>query len=295
MLVLKKWHPTFGLELDALSVVPVWVLLLDLDPVFWSSTALSKIASKLGKPLYADPVTTHKGRLGFARVLIELDVSKPVPDHLLLHSPFGGTLLQKIEVELMPYFCSHCKKLGHEHKQCRLLHKKKDKTVVSAPKTYAAVLKSSDQQVVAETAPVSVTEQPEYGGTETSKGSHDQHLAQVMTQAPLVVSPRALHSPQHNGMVNPVGSPAQHPTQDMNGSSRTDLRPVVGDKFGGPLIHDSSLLLHQGASGNDIIDKITPNPEMQDIPVRLTIAPRVHSLDIQDLKGNDDPPPLPFP
>ncbi|XP_074277954.1 uncharacterized protein LOC141601559 [Silene latifolia] len=79
-LILKQWTPHFPRELDNISKVPVWILLPDLDPQLWSATALSKIASKIGTPLYADPVTTNKERLTFARIMVEVDLAQPLPD-----------------------------------------------------------------------------------------------------------------------------------------------------------------------------------------------------------------------
>ncbi|KAK9733165.1 hypothetical protein RND81_04G048100 [Saponaria officinalis] len=73
-LILKHWSPQIVQELDTVSKVPVWVTLPNLDPIFWSEAALSKIGSKIGTPLYADPVTTNKERLSFARVMVEVDV-----------------------------------------------------------------------------------------------------------------------------------------------------------------------------------------------------------------------------
>ncbi|XP_074271224.1 uncharacterized protein LOC141595151 [Silene latifolia] len=83
--VFKKWHPNISKELDTVSKVPVWVTLPDLDPLFWSEKALSKIASKIGNPLYADPVTTHKERLPFARIMVEVDLSQKLTDDKLRH------------------------------------------------------------------------------------------------------------------------------------------------------------------------------------------------------------------
>ncbi|XP_074301316.1 uncharacterized protein LOC141632694 [Silene latifolia] len=79
-LVLKHWSPMFSCEMETISKVPVWVLFPGLDPFLWSDVVLSKIASKLGRPLFADPATTTKAKLSFARVLIEIDVSKPLFD-----------------------------------------------------------------------------------------------------------------------------------------------------------------------------------------------------------------------
>ncbi|KAK9755491.1 hypothetical protein RND81_01G029000 [Saponaria officinalis] len=75
-LVLKVWSPRISSELETISRVPVWITLPNLDPLFWSEKALSKIGSKVSVPLYADPVTTHKERLSFARVMVELGHEK---------------------------------------------------------------------------------------------------------------------------------------------------------------------------------------------------------------------------
>ncbi|KAK9671811.1 hypothetical protein RND81_12G056000 [Saponaria officinalis] len=114
-LVLKHWSPEFSKELDTVSKVPVWVTLPNLDPLFWSEKALSKIGSKIGVPLYADPVTTLKERLSFARVMIEVDV----------------------EFEWVPYYYKHCKKLGHEIENYRVLKRQTKGAVAVAVPTVA--------------------------------------------------------------------------------------------------------------------------------------------------------------
>ncbi|XP_074300076.1 uncharacterized protein LOC141631281 [Silene latifolia] len=116
-LVMKRWTPQISKELDSVSRVPVWVTLPDLDAIFWSEKALSKIATKIGTPMYADPVTTNKERLSFARLMIEVDV------------------LQRVVFEWLPYCCTHCKKLGHDVKQCRFLKKPAKEPVVVDPIT----------------------------------------------------------------------------------------------------------------------------------------------------------------
>ncbi|KAK9725294.1 hypothetical protein RND81_05G134400 [Saponaria officinalis] len=78
-LVFKDWSPTVAGELDAVTHVPVWVLYPNLDPCFWSSSALSKVASFVGRPICADETTTCKTKIAFARILVEVDISKELP------------------------------------------------------------------------------------------------------------------------------------------------------------------------------------------------------------------------
>ncbi|XP_074289449.1 uncharacterized protein LOC141614601 [Silene latifolia] len=70
-LVFKSWSPTVAEELAEITTVPIWVLFPNLDPCFWSQTALSKVASFVGKPICADEPTTTKSKIAFARILVE--------------------------------------------------------------------------------------------------------------------------------------------------------------------------------------------------------------------------------
>ncbi|XP_074314971.1 uncharacterized protein LOC141651145 [Silene latifolia] len=77
-------------EMDRVARVPVWVFFPDLDHYLWSGMVLSKIASKLSKPLFDVAATTAKSKLSFSRVLVEIDVSKELPDSVVINLPFLG-------------------------------------------------------------------------------------------------------------------------------------------------------------------------------------------------------------
>ncbi|RAL43264.1 hypothetical protein DM860_015154 [Cuscuta australis] len=46
----------------------------DLDMKYWSISGLSKIGSLVGRPIRTDKAAASKSRIGFARILVELDV-----------------------------------------------------------------------------------------------------------------------------------------------------------------------------------------------------------------------------
>jgi len=71
-LVLQQWRPALDLRKDSHLTVPVWVRLKNLPPMFWSSQAISKIASKVGEPLYVDIRTDQMKALAYARVCVEI-------------------------------------------------------------------------------------------------------------------------------------------------------------------------------------------------------------------------------
>ncbi|KAK9750128.1 hypothetical protein RND81_02G175200 [Saponaria officinalis] len=125
--ILKQWTPTFSSTMERVSVVPIWILLPELDPYLWTDTVLSKIASKIGKPLFADLPTTLQARLSFARVMVEADVSQELPEYVVLNCPFTGQSVQRVVYEWLPYYCKTCKKLGHTMSSCKK-NKKKEET-----------------------------------------------------------------------------------------------------------------------------------------------------------------------
>lgn len=51
---------------------------------------LSRIASLIGKPYYADKLTSCKEKFSYARVLIEVNVVGCLKSHILLKGPNGG-------------------------------------------------------------------------------------------------------------------------------------------------------------------------------------------------------------
>lgn len=62
-MLLKQWYP--GIKLDPRSVesVHLWITLPDLGYQFWSKEMLSKIVSKVGKPLATDKLTAIRKRM----------------------------------------------------------------------------------------------------------------------------------------------------------------------------------------------------------------------------------------
>ena len=98
--------------------MPVWVTFPNLDISFWSINGLSKVASTIGQPLFADICTTFKERIAYARMLIEVDVSTKLPELTSMQDPFGNLLAQQVYNEWVPYFCTKCKRLGHEYTGC---------------------------------------------------------------------------------------------------------------------------------------------------------------------------------
>ena len=67
--------------------MPVWVKLLNIPLEAWSTKGISAVASGIGKPLIMDQTTAKMcnegiGRLGYARVLVEISAEKEFKDKI---------------------------------------------------------------------------------------------------------------------------------------------------------------------------------------------------------------------
>ncbi|XP_039126841.1 uncharacterized protein LOC120262983 [Dioscorea cayenensis subsp. rotundata] len=85
LLVLKKWHPRLNVDTNAYAL-PIWIQLPGLPWKFWTKNMLSKIGSVCGNPLYCDKCTLSKVKLGYARILMEMDSSGDFPEMI---DPYG--------------------------------------------------------------------------------------------------------------------------------------------------------------------------------------------------------------
>lgn len=72
---------------------------------YWSAKALSKVASAIGKPIHTDNYTANMDRISYARVLIEVDVSQPLPNSIQIETE-AGPWEQAVDYDWMPKFCN---------------------------------------------------------------------------------------------------------------------------------------------------------------------------------------------
>ncbi|XP_074297524.1 uncharacterized protein LOC141628259 [Silene latifolia] len=141
-LILKQWYPNFSTAMDRVSKIPIWVIFPDLDPYLWSSAVLSKMASKIGRHMFADMPTTCKQKLSFARIMVEADISGSLPDVISINTPYGPSD-QRVDYEWLPYYCAECGKMGHQAKNCKQGKTKKNAPIPAPKKIYKPVTKAS--------------------------------------------------------------------------------------------------------------------------------------------------------
>ncbi|KAM7507986.1 hypothetical protein LguiA_018439 [Lonicera macranthoides] len=94
-LIVKLWSPQVNLEKEDIAAVPVWVRLPNLKLHLWSTAALSKMASRIGKPLFTDRMTAERERLAYPWVCVEVKVGTTLPEVLDLQDVDGMRFIQK--------------------------------------------------------------------------------------------------------------------------------------------------------------------------------------------------------
>ncbi|KAF3635966.1 hypothetical protein FXO37_25699 [Capsicum annuum] len=84
--ILKPWVLNFVFDIESITTLPLWVNFHELPVGYWSQEDLSKVASAVEKPLNADKYTVDMTKIYYARVLIEMDISHPMVDMIVIET-----------------------------------------------------------------------------------------------------------------------------------------------------------------------------------------------------------------
>ncbi|XP_075077311.1 uncharacterized protein LOC142164046 [Nicotiana tabacum] len=113
-IILKSWSADFNFYDEVLKTIPLWVSFSNLPLNCWGKITLSRIASGLGFPIYADECTSSTTRISYARVLIEIDILKKLPKCIIVQDPYGKEFEQVVEYDWVPQYCHKCLMVGHD-------------------------------------------------------------------------------------------------------------------------------------------------------------------------------------
>ncbi|XP_019253821.1 PREDICTED: uncharacterized protein LOC109232507 [Nicotiana attenuata] len=113
-IILKSWTAEFNFYDEVLKEIPLWVSFPNLPLNCWGKITLSRIASTLGCPIYADECTSSAAKISYARVLIEMDISKELPTSVVVQDPMGKSFEQKVEYDWVPTYCQKYCTVGHD-------------------------------------------------------------------------------------------------------------------------------------------------------------------------------------
>jgi hypothetical protein len=122
-LILRKWVPGMQLLKLSLASIPIWIKLHHIPLEYWNTICLSHIASGVGKPICTDAVTSEHSRLGFARILVEVDIEDEFPKEIDLIGLDGEVIKIGIEYPWIPIRCKNCSLFGHATHTCTKIEK----------------------------------------------------------------------------------------------------------------------------------------------------------------------------
>ncbi|KAF5471945.1 hypothetical protein F2P56_008702 [Juglans regia] len=113
------WTPDFKEEEEP-SIVPVWIVLPGLPPIYYHESFLKILTAPIGRFIRSDNSTRCATRTDGARICVEMDAAKqPLPYFWIGMPGLGASRKQEIIYETLPAFCSKCKIQGHNSKTCR--------------------------------------------------------------------------------------------------------------------------------------------------------------------------------
>ena len=118
-LMLGEWTPETACSPPDLSAMPLWVDLLNVPGYLYSKKGLSFLARTSGKFIKLHPNTERCIRMDVARVLVEVDLTKPLPNKISFKNREGVPALVSISYPWLPPRCPACSRWGHRETDCQ--------------------------------------------------------------------------------------------------------------------------------------------------------------------------------
>ncbi|KAK0603978.1 hypothetical protein LWI29_010831 [Acer saccharum] len=94
--------------------MPIWVRLSKLPMEWMVSDLLWSIGGMLGRMCKVDPITENQARGRFARICVEIDITKPLLGSLSIEDRSI-----RVEYESLGLICFKCGRFGHCKENCR--------------------------------------------------------------------------------------------------------------------------------------------------------------------------------
>ncbi|KAL5739817.1 hypothetical protein ACOSQ2_028997 [Xanthoceras sorbifolium] len=113
-LVIQRWRPNFVPGKEPILAMSVWLRFTKLPMEWIDADFLWRLGELLGKMCRVDPITDVQSRGRYARMCIEIDITKPLRSSLKV----DGRKV-RIEYENLGLICFKCGKIGHVMDSCR--------------------------------------------------------------------------------------------------------------------------------------------------------------------------------
>ncbi|XP_038687586.1 uncharacterized protein LOC119986972 [Tripterygium wilfordii] len=114
-LTVREWFPNFDPDQDSMERLLVWVRIPCLPIEYYDYDFLMRVGEKIGKPVKIDDATDSVSRGKFARLCVEVDLTKPLLAKFKLRRR-----VRRIEYEGIHLVCFKCGCYGHRQDTCLL-------------------------------------------------------------------------------------------------------------------------------------------------------------------------------
>jgi len=151
-LFITPWFPEFDANTMVVTKMPVWVRLPNLPLPYWHHEVLEDIGNLLGSFIKSDKERQDKGLFTYARICVEIDLSKGLPDRMHLKHE-SHIWLQRLDYENTAFRCRYCQLTGHLQDTCpfaKKLPKKKKGMRTNRKNWQADYVPSSDEEEASE-------------------------------------------------------------------------------------------------------------------------------------------------
>lgn len=112
-LIVREWTPNFDPMSASINKVAVWVRFSGLPLEYYDSKVLTFIGNRIGRTVRVDQNTLYLERGKYARLCVEVDLTKPLLAMFELQGRFYS-----IEYEGLHLLCLSCGRFGHYVEGC---------------------------------------------------------------------------------------------------------------------------------------------------------------------------------
>lgn len=127
-LAIKPWESYLKASKATFSFVAVWIRFLELPIEFYDPVVLREVGSAIGPVLRIDSYTASGSRARYARLCVQIDLSKPLITIIRV-----GHLRQKEMYEGISTLCFCYGRLRHKQENCGFRVRPMEKTTHEEP------------------------------------------------------------------------------------------------------------------------------------------------------------------
>ncbi|XP_026459324.1 uncharacterized protein LOC113359984 [Papaver somniferum] len=118
VLKLREWETNFNPAAQKITTDFVWINFPGLGMEYWKEKIIMDLGERFGRAIKVDETTLKKEVGYYASVLVEVDLSRYIPNQIEVKSKYGS-FTQEVQIPHIPKFCNHCKVVGHWVAECR--------------------------------------------------------------------------------------------------------------------------------------------------------------------------------